>query len=414
MLREDLDEPPLDWRAKGLWQPGPPIRASEFVAAGHRLFDGAVSWPALVARRSALHHNLTTMADFCARHGFSFAPHGKTTMAPSLFAAQLAGGAWAITVATANQLLVCRHLGVPRVLLANQLLDPVPLRWLAGELDRGFEAYLFVDSVAGVEAIGTTLADRPDGPAVRVLAELGHAGGRTGCRTIRQLVEVAEAVADTARVRLDGVTAYEGGLRDATEVATYLDRTREATVELAARGLLPDEVIVSAGGSAWFDVVADRLGGAWLPGRHLRVVLRSGAYVSHDHGFYAAHTPFRRSPEDGSLAGALELWAQVISTPEPGLAIVAMGKRDAPYDEGLPVPLRVRRASGSVTEVTGVTVTRLNDHHAFLAAPPDVDLHPGDLVCFGISHPCTAFDKWRYIPVLDDTDTVVDVLHTYF
>jgi D-serine deaminase-like pyridoxal phosphate-dependent protein len=414
VLRDQLDEPALDWRAKGFWQPGPPVSSAAFAAAGHHLFGGAVSWPVLVARSAAITHNIDTMAAFCARHGFSFAPHGKTTMAPRLFAAQLAAGAWAVTVATANQLLACRALGVPRVLLANQLLDPVPLRWLAGELDHGFEALFYVDSVAGVEAIGAALADQPGTAPVRVLAELGHPGGRTGCRTVDELVEVAEAVAGTGRVRLDGVSGYEGGLPDVAAVTAYLGRVREATVRLAGRGLLATEVVVSAGGSAWFDVVADQLGGAWLPGHDLRVVLRSGAYVTHDHGYYAEHTPFRRVPEEGSLEQALEIWAQVTSTPEPGLAIVGMGKRDAPYDEGLPVPLRIRRVCGAVEGADGLGVTRLNDQHAYLRVSPEAEVRPGDLVCFGISHPCTAFDKWRTIPVVDDDDTIVDVLHTYF
>lgn len=413
MLRDRFDESVLDWRAKGFWQPDP-VPDADFAAARHHLFGGAVTWPVLVARQTALAHNLATMADFCSRHGLSFAPHGKTTMAPSLLTRQLAAGAWAITVATANQLLACRALGVPRVILANQVLDPVPLRWLAGELDHGFEALFFVDSVAGVRTITEALADQPGEHPLPVLVELGHPGGRTGCRTVAQLVEVAEAVAAAPRVRLDGVTAYEGGLPDVAAVTAYLDRTRSAVAELADRGLLGPEVIVSAGGSAWFDVVADRLGGAWLPGHRPRVVLRSGAYVTHDHGFYAERTPFRRCPDEGRLDPALELWAQVTSTPEPGLAIVGMGKRDAPYDEGLPLPLRVRRVGGAVDPADGIRVTRLNDHHTYLEVPPAAGISPGDLVCFGISHPCTAFDKWRTIPVVDEHDAIVDILRTYF
>ncbi|GAA3730684.1 amino acid deaminase [Plantactinospora mayteni] len=413
-MRHQLDEPALDWRVKGFWQPDAPVSDPAFAAAGHSLFGGAFTWPVLAVRRSAVAHNVATMAEFCARHGFSFAPHGKTSMAPSLLTAQLSAGAWAITMATANQVLACRALGVPRVLLANELLDPVPLRWLAGELDRGFEALFFVDSVAGVEAIDAALADRPAGAPLRVLVELGFPGGRAGCRTVAQVVEVAEAVAATSRVRLDGVAGYEGGLPDGVAVSAYLRRLRTAATELARRRLVGPEVLVSAGGSAWFDLVAEELGGAWLTGHDLRVVLRSGAYVTHDHGFYAEHTPFRRIPGQGSLDAALELWAQVTSTPEPGLAIVGMGKRDAPYDEGLPVPLRIRRRSGELQPGTGLVVSRLNDHHGYLAVPPGVALYPGDLVCFGISHPCTAFDKWRAMPVVDDAHTVVDVLRTYF
>jgi D-serine deaminase-like pyridoxal phosphate-dependent protein len=66
--------------------------------------------------------------------------------------AQLNAGAWGITVVTAGQALACRAFGVPRVLLANELLDPGALAWIAGQLDQGWERLLFVDSAAGVWA----------------------------------------------------------------------------------------------------------------------------------------------------------------------------------------------------------------------------------------------------------------------
>jgi D-serine deaminase-like pyridoxal phosphate-dependent protein len=157
-------------------------------------------------------------------------------------------------------------------------------------------------------------------------------------------------------------------------------------------------------------VRADRLGGAWRPGHTLLTVVRSGAYVTHDDGLYLERTPFRRI--EGALERGLELWAQVLSVPEPGLAIAGFGKRDASFDDALPVPLRVRRADGTSVPAGDLRVTRLNDHHAFVEG--DLPLRPGDLICCGISHPCTAFDKWRILPVLDDDDVVTGVLHTYF
>lgn len=408
-----VPEEQIDWRTKGFWRPGPAIPSAAYGAARNGLFDGAFSWPVLVARRTAIEHNLQTLAAFCARHGLAFAPHGKTTMAPSLFAAQLRAGAWAITVATAHQVLACRTLGVPRVLLANQLLDPTPLRWLAREIEDGFDFLCYVDSVDGVAAMSEALAAVPGSRPLRVLVELGYPGGRTGCRSTAEAVAVARAVAGARRLELAGVAGYEGGLPGVAEVGGYLDALRAATFSLAEGGLLAEEVVVSAGGSAYFDVVADRLSGAWLPGHTLRAVLRSGAYVSHDDGFYRDRTPFGRVPDEGWLDAALEIWAQVTSTPENGLAIVGLGKREAPFDEGLPVPRRVRDRDGKVTAADGLRVSRLNDHHAYVDMAPGARLVPGDLVCFGISHPCTAFDKWRAIPVVEDDYTVTDVLHTY-
>jgi D-serine deaminase-like pyridoxal phosphate-dependent protein len=392
---------PVDWRAKGFWLP-----TGEFDAAGRPgLFDGGFTWPVMVLRRAAAEANIATMAAYCLRHGLDFAPHVKTTMAPGLIAAQLDAGAWGLTVATANQALVLRRLGVPRVLIANEVLDPTALRWIADENAAGAEVYFQVDSVAGVVAAGSALEGT--GGRLRVFVELGHPGGRTGCRTVADLEIVARAAAAVDRLDLVGVTAYEGTLSDEASVDAFLEQVADAANALS--GLLPTPALVSAGGSAWFDRVVAKL----RPDELGRVILRSGASVTHDDGYYGEHTPFHRIPREGPLTAALEVWAQVTSMPEPGVAIVGMGKRDAPFDEGLPVVLDVRR-DGEISPITGLDVTKLMDQHAYVSVAPDVDLRVGDLLRFGISHPCTAFDKWRHIPVVDDERRVVDVLHTYF
>ncbi len=385
----DIPDELLDWRAKGFWLPEGSVPARAFAAARHSLFDGSFTWPLLVVRESAVRANIATMAAYALRHGFSFAPHAKTSMAPTLLQAQLAAGAWAMTVATADQALVLRRLGVPRVLIANEVLDPTALGWLAAQAAQGWQVYAQTDSVAGVEAAAAA-------GGLPLLVELGHAGGRTGCRTVDEVVAVARAAADAPGVTLAGLTAYEGGLTTADDVDAFLAAQVEAVHAIA--DLLPAEVIVSAGGSAWFDRVVKALEGQWLDGHTVHAVLRSGASVTHDDGFYRERTPFNREPGEGSLAAALEMYAQVLSVPEPGLAIVGMGKRDAPFDEGLPI-----------TDVG--EVVKMNDHHTYVHGS---GLAVGDLVRFGLSHPCTAFDKWRFIPVADDNDVVVDVLHTYF
>lgn len=394
----------IDWRSKGFWLPHGSRTPEEIAAERPSLFDGGFTWPLMVVRRAAVEANIATMAAWCRRHGFDFAPHAKTTMAPGLIEAQLRAGAWGLTVATPNQALVLRRLGVERVLIANQVLDPTALSWLAAESEAGWEVIFQIDSLPGVRAAAAA------GHA-RVLVELGHPGGRTGVRTLDQLEEVARAAADAPGVELVGVTGYEGQLAEQPDVDAYLDRLVAGVERLSEAGLLPEQPLVSAGGSAWFDRVADRLS-ALSP--RARLVLRSGASVTHDDGFYRERTPFVRVPEEGPLAAALEIWAQVLSTPEPGLALAGMGKRDAPFDEGLPVPMELRRADGTTVPATGLRVTRLNDHHTYLEVADGFEVVPGDLVRFGISHPCTAFDKWRDLPVVDDERRVVDVLHTYF
>ncbi|MEW9527275.1 alanine racemase [Microbispora sp. NPDC049125] len=390
-------------RTRGFLWPGPPVPGERFASGRHSLFDGSFTWPVMVAKRTALDHNVGTLAAFAERHGLALAPHGKTTMAPALFQAQLDAGAWGISAASAAQVLVHRSAGVPRVLLANEILDAAALRWLAGEIEH-FEFLCFVDSLEGVRALSEAAGAVP----FRVLAELGHVGGRTGCRGLAELMEVAAAARDAEGVELAGVACYEGTREGAEEVRAFLRDLRDAAEAVAPH--VPGRLVVSAGGSAWFDLVAEELGP--LTGElGALVILRSGAYIAHDDGFYRERTPWNRLPGEG-LRPALEVWAQVLSVPEPGLALVGMGKRDVPYDIDLPTVRAVRRGPAeAAVPLGGVTVTRVQDQHAYLTGE---GLRPGDLVSFGISHPCTAFDKWRVIPVVDDDYVVVDLIDTCF
>jgi D-serine deaminase-like pyridoxal phosphate-dependent protein len=131
----DVPQPRVDWRSKGFFLPAGERTAADYAKEKPSLFDGGFTWPVLALRREAAYANIATMAAYCARHGFDFAPHAKTTMAPGLIAAQFDAGAWGMTVATPNQALVLRKLGAGRILIANEVLDPAALRWLAAQDD---------------------------------------------------------------------------------------------------------------------------------------------------------------------------------------------------------------------------------------------------------------------------------------
>lgn len=401
----------VGWRTKGLWWPGEPVTLDEFAARGDHLFTGPFTWPLMVLRASALDRNIAALAEFTEQHRLLFAPHGKTAMSPVLTQRQLDAGAWGITAATANQVLDFRRFGVNRILLANELLDAKVLRWVAAELDAdpGFDFLFYADSPEGV-SVAAQAVERDGGRPLRVMVERGTPGGRTGCRTRDRVLEVAREVVRAPGLELAGVAGYEGPLSDAEGVRGFLnDLLGDAAALTAEHGL--ERPVLSVGGSAWFDVVAEEIGGR----EDVLPILRSGAYVAHDDGLYRRTTPYNRLPEGGeALAGALELWAQVTSTPEPGLAIAAMGRREANYDQGFPVPRILRCTDGTVVPADGVEVTNLNDHHAYLTVPDDFPVRPGDLISFGISHPCTAFDRWQVIPVVDDEYRVTEAIATYF
>ncbi|MFI6104533.1 amino acid deaminase [Streptomyces sp. NPDC051310] len=411
----------VDHRFKGLPFDAEGLTVGELAAQRRNLFTGGFTTPVLALSAESVEHNLAVLEAYSERHGLAFAPHGKTSMAPQLFARQLAYGAWGITAAVPHQARVYRAFGVPRIFLANELVDAAALRWLARELaeDPGFHFVCYVDSVRGVELMDRALdgAARP----VDVVVELGAGdGARTGARTEADCDAVAEAVATARHLRLVGVAGYEGEVPQATGTAVrdWLRRLTALAVRLDEAGRFPagvEEIVVSAGGSAWFDTVAEVFADLPPLSRPVLKLLRSGAYVSHDDGQYRALTPFNRVPDEGALQPAFRLWAQVVSRPAPGQAFVNAGKRDAAYDLHLPEAQVVRSArDGSVRPATGITVSRLSDQHAWLDTADGAELEVGDWVGMGLSHPCTVFDKWQLIPLVEADGTVTDFVRTFF
>ncbi|MFF7978205.1 amino acid deaminase [Streptomyces sp. NPDC007901] len=413
-----LAEERVDHRFKGLPPDAEGLTVGELAAQRRNLFSDGFATPVLALSAERLEHNLALMETYAARHGLAFAPHGKTSMAPQLFQRQVEHGAWGITLAVPHQVRVARAFGTRRVFLANELVDAPALRWIAAELERDadFRFVCYVDSVRGVGLMDAALkgTSRP----VDVVVELAAGeGARTGVRTEAECAAVADAVAGTETLRLVGVAGYEGEVpqADPDRVHAYLRRLVALAVEFDGAGRFAgtDEIVVSAGGSAWFDAVADVFATVPELSRPVLKLLRSGAYVSHDDGHYREITPFNRVPGEGALEPAFRLWAQVVSRPSPEQAFANAGKRDAAYDLHLPFAQVVRREGGE-RPATGIEVTGLSDQHTWLRTAPGADLEVGDWVGLGLSHPCTSFDKWQLIPVAEADGTVVDYIRTYF
>ncbi len=425
-------EAPLGPREKGVPGRAGQVKLEEVGQQNWSLLAEDLPLPVAVIKLSALRGNSAWMKGFTALSGTDIAPHGKTTLSPSLFDLQLADGAWGITLSTPHHLQVARSFGRQRILLANQLIGRSAIEWLVEELnaDPDFEFYCLVDSVANLAQLIATGRRHGLKRPLRVLVEIGFEQGRTGCRTVGQALDVARACASAPDViALSGVEGFEGIIRGAdyaetvARVEAFLD-TMVDLIDACAREQLfaPGEVLLTAGGSAFFDIVAAKLGGVALAQPH-RVLLRSGCYLTHDAVMYTylfEQLKARRPdlPESlGQLTSALEVWGYVQSIPEPGQAIVSFGKRDVSYDH-MPTPLTWFRPGAGLDHPTsapsGHRVVALNDQHCILQTPNDSPLEIGDMLGFGISHPCLTFDKWRVIHLVDDDYRVVGSIRTYF
>jgi D-serine dehydratase len=406
------------------------LRGADMAAPGWNLLADDLAYPLAVLNRSALTHNLAWMQGYANAKGVLLAPHGKTTMSPELFRLQLDAGAWGLCFATLFQLGVGVTAGVRRAIIANQVLAAADLAGLRALLQAqpDLQVWFLVDSLAQLRLIEDWAATQAPGAPFDVLLEIGVAGKRTGCRTHAQALALAQALAKSSAVRLCGVECYEGNAaqcdndHDVRAVADLVERVLQVVRDCDAQQLFAmDSILLTAGGSAVFDLVLPLLRADGLS-KPVQGVLRSGCYITHDHGHYRRYLTLLEQREglQASLLPALEVWTLVQSVPEPGLAFLTCGRRDISYDIELPMPQRlaragVRRMQDVVATPCDWRITALNDQHAYLGFDPAGPVPcVGDRVVLGLSHPCTTFDKWRWMVIAEDDGTVSGAVHTCF
>ena len=377
-----------------------------------------VSLPAVVIFDTPLAHNIAWMQCFADAHGAKLAPHGKTTMTPALFRRQLDAGAWGITLANAVQCAAAFEHGATRLLMANQLVGAPNMAIVAGLIERGADYYCLADSAANVAALDEYFGRRR--LPVQVLIELGVPGGRCGARNDTGLDTLVDAIVASPALALCGIEGYEGligGAHAVDSIRDYAQRLVGTVRRLRDADAFGErKPIVTAAGSQWFDLIAEAFDQADLRDR-CTPVLRPGCYVVHDHRSYRdamAEVKARHPELEGELQPALAVFAHVQSLPEPGLAVVAMGKRDISVDPDLPIPLQLHRRDEPARSLTGCSIRKVMDQHAMMAIPEHAGLRVGDIVSFGASHPCLTFDKWRQVLLVDDKLQVLETMPTWF
>ncbi len=415
----------LDRRTKGIPGAAQPFALADIAAQGWNVLKEDMPLPLMVLKRSNLDYNTDLFASYLDSYDLSLAPHGKTTMSPQIFDEQLRHGAWGITAATVDQLQVMRDYGVSRIVLANQLVGKSNLLTVVSEMngDPEFDFYCCIDSVAQLQNMAQNLTGITQTRPLNLLIEVGALGGRTGLRSQAEVLELLHEITQLPnQFSFCGIATFEGAIPglDKSEAPVYAlaDLVLEIVQNIPPDAYANrDEFILSGGGSAYFDIIADRFKSLSLT-VPVRVLLRSGCYVTNDHGaYFSAQEEARLDPNrhwHEKFRPALEVWSYVQSLPEPGLAFLTMGKRDVPFDAGLPVPFKRYRPGTGFLDIGTCKIFSTNDQHAFVRLESDCDWQVGDMICSGISHPCTAFDKWRFIPIVNDDYGVIDGILTFF
>jgi D-serine dehydratase len=403
-------------------------------ANGVSVLKSDVPLPALLLRREDYRHNLRLMASYCQDKGIAFAPHAKSHLCPEIVSDQMDLGAWGVSVANVGQAKTFADAGIDRILIANQVVDRGSLLRLRQLLlaKPDVDIHLFVDSVACVEQIEATRADGlPSGRRVGAIIEVGIVGGRAGLRSIDDALPLAERIRRSRTLHLTGIGGYEGavpvesGRSPRPAIEAYFRSVIAISGLLEAKGCFNDasEVILTMGGTTYFDYAAEMLAREHA-GKGRLSLLRAGCYAFVDHGVYkrcvdrvytegSMRLHGKAIGEADGFRPALRVAAAVQSTPESGMAIAAMGKRDVACDIDLPVALAVAKSGGPERPLRAVQAAKLMDQHCYLA-DPERELAVGDIVLFGISHPCTTIDKHRVLFEVDEAHNVVRLLKTHF
>ena len=380
----------------------------QFLSTKPNIFTSGFQFPIMILKDNALKHNIDRMARFCKSVGAELAPHVKTTMSPQIAQMQVDAGAFALTIANFWQAEIFRSFGFKKLIIANEVLDPSAIAAIS-ELNgkQAAEIIFYVDSLAGLEIVKKHTSK--DG-IQNLFIEIGTDNGRGGVRDLDLVTAIAKNISDDPRLKLRGVTGFEGAVPNAARTSAGEESVTKFCQKIvaAANNAFPykseSEFIISAGGSAYFEIVASELNKFDKP---KILLLRSGGYVTHDSRYYEEIYPFRDS--DDLLIPAIEVWAQVISAPEKDFGVLNLGKRDIGCDLHNPIP--VARYGDKLSKFSG-EIEKLNDQHGFMRSKEKFAV--SELIGLGISHPCTTFDKWRLIPLVNDNYDVVDCIHTFF
>jgi D-serine dehydratase len=386
---------------------------AEFLATKPNLFTSDFQFPVMVLRDSALEHNIKRMAAYCKSHGFELAPHAKTPMSPQIAKRQIDAGAWGLTVANFNQARIMLEYGFKKLIIGNEVMEPTSIAEIAKINGSGAGYIIFyIDSLAGLKIAQDSISGVAKAK-LNIFMEIGAVGGRAGIRDLDLLKTILAEIAKDERIYVRGVSGFEGAVPGGDRAGEGIEKLRTflrhivAAAEITAPFIREDKIIISAGGSSFFDYVVEELG-KYSGDAHR--MLRSGGYVSHDHIHYEDLYPFMGAPDAERFYPALELWARVLSIPENDLAILNYGKRDAGNDLDNPLPIS---KLGRTPEPFKGEIEKLNDQHAFMKIAPG-SVVVGDIIGCGISHPCTNFDKWQLIPLVNDNYDVIDLVHTHF
>lgn len=397
-----------------------------------------IQFPILTINENKFNKNLISMKKYSDANNVYLAPHCKTSMSPQLLNKIEELGCWGFTAANNQQLMVLLQMGVKKIILANLITNESNLLNIFELLKKHkhvSELYVCVDSRFGVNLINKISKKYSFNKKIKVLIEIGITNSRSGIRNLSALKSLIKSIVKLPpNFILSGILFYEGAAKSNNYQIT-LKKVKKiimfgiTCINFLARNNLirNDEYIISGGGSEFFDLVVFYIR-KFNKFKKTRIIIRPGSYIAYGHGYYMSvlkKLDIRKKiliknkiyKASELFSPSLELWAYIISQQDDGKAILNFGKRDVSYDLGLPIPLAIYRNSKLIKKIeknNKIKIFKLNDQHAFIKFNKGFDIKVGDLLKFGVSHPCITLDNWNTLFMINSNYLIKEGIKTFF
>ena len=347
--------------------------------------------PCIVVDVDKMKRNIKNMQDTADSYGCALRPHVKTHKSVELARMQLAAGAAGVTCAKTSEAETFADGGVEDIFIAYPLIGETKLRRALRIKHKTKRFIMAVDCLQGARAASAFALS--ENAAFETRIEIDTGAARTGA-SLQKLTELANEIRNLKGLNLTGVYTYKGLVLNQTPT---IDKDAAGAEEGALisqavtilRGLGFDIRDVSAGSTPTGASVA-KSGGA--------TEIRPGTYIFHD-----LHTMASGVCSEDDIAAYV--YATVVNTREPGLAVLDAGSKTLAADVRLnarPFPF------AGFAKVAGrdeLILDRVNEEHGMIRAiNGETGLNVGDVLALMPSHICPVINLQNYFYLLENGD----------
>jgi D-serine deaminase-like pyridoxal phosphate-dependent protein len=215
--------------------------------------------PALILDLEIMRGNLDFMADHMKKAPSKLRAHIKVHKSPDIALMQVKAGAIGVGTATLWEAIVMARSGIQDVFIVNQVIRPEMIR-AAALLAREVPLKIAVDDATNAKALSDAAKDA--GTVIGCVIEVDTGMYRSGVNSPEEALGLARRITELPRLRLDGITGYEGHCSREFDKVKRERMTREALsyfvgVAEKLRGEGLPCPIVSAGGTATWELTAN-------------------------------------------------------------------------------------------------------------------------------------------------------------